>query len=67
MDQNTRRLLRLPEVLRRIPVSKSSWYAGVKAGRFPKPVKLGSASVWRDDDIAAIERGEVPQANSGSY
>ncbi len=67
MDQNTRRLLKLPEVLHRLPISKSSFYAGIKAGRFPKPIKLGGASVWRDDDIAAIERGEVPQANSGSY
>ena len=25
-----------------IPVSKSTWWAGVKDGRFPKPLKLGS-------------------------
>lgn len=24
-----------------IPISKSSWWAGVKAGRYPKSVKLG--------------------------
>jgi prophage regulatory protein len=24
-----------------IPVSKSTWWAGVKTGRFPKPIKLG--------------------------
>jgi prophage regulatory protein len=24
-----------------IPVSKSTWWQGVKDGRFPKPVKLG--------------------------
>ena len=23
-----------------IPVSKSTWWAGIKDGRFPKPVKL---------------------------
>ena len=32
------RLLRLPVVLEVIPISKFSWYAGVKVGRHPKPV-----------------------------
>jgi len=66
MDNTARRLLRLPEVLNRLPISKSALYAGIKAGRFPKPIKLGYVSVWRDEDIAAIERGEVPQATSVS-
>lgn len=35
----TARLLRLKMVLEIIPVSKSTWWAGVKSGRFPKPVK----------------------------
>ena len=35
--------IRLPIVLHHIPVSKSTWWAGVKSGRYPKPVKLG---VW---------------------
>ncbi len=31
-----------------IPVSKSTWWAGVKDGRFPKPQKLGArVTVWR--------------------
>jgi prophage regulatory protein len=35
-----------------IPISRSSWYAGVKDGRFPKPVKLGPRiSAWRVDEI----------------
>jgi len=38
-----------------IPVSKSTWWAGVKDGRFPKPVKLGSRiTVWRAEDIRAL-------------
>jgi prophage regulatory protein len=40
-----------------IPVSKSTWWAGVKSGRFPKPVKLGPRiTAWRVEDIAAIGR-----------
>lgn len=35
-----------------IPVSKSSWWAGVKDGRFPKPVKLGPrTTAWKVSDI----------------
>lgn len=35
-----------------IPVSRSTWWAGVKDGRFPKPVKLGPRiTAWRAEDI----------------
>ena len=38
-----------------IPVKKSSWWAGVKSGRYPKPVKLGPrTTVWRVEDIKAL-------------
>ena len=34
------------------PVSAATWYAGIKAGKFPPPVKLGLRSVaWRVSDI----------------
>lgn len=35
-----------------IPVAKSTWWEGVKTGRFPKPVKLGPRiTLWRAEDI----------------
>jgi prophage regulatory protein len=38
-----------------IPVSKSTWWAGVKNGRFPAPIKLGKGiTVWRVEDIRAL-------------
>jgi len=38
-----------------IPVSKSTWWQGVKDGRFPKPQKLGPrTTVWRAEDIRAL-------------
>ena len=38
-----------------IPVSKSTWWAGVKNGRFPKAVKLGpNTTVWRVEDILEL-------------
>jgi predicted DNA-binding transcriptional regulator AlpA len=38
-----------------IPVSKSTWWAGVAAGRFCKPIKLGPRiTAWRVEDIRAL-------------
>lgn len=35
-----------------IPVSKSSFWAGVREGRYPKPVKLGvRVTAWKVEDI----------------
>ncbi|MCA3180051.1 MAG: AlpA family phage regulatory protein [Burkholderiaceae bacterium] len=62
--------LRLPQILGDakadppvppvIPVCKSTWWAGVRAGRYPKPVKLSSrVTVWRASDIRKlIEQAE---------
>lgn len=38
-----------------IPVGKSTWWLGVKSGRFPKPIKLGpKTTVWRVEDIEVL-------------
>jgi predicted DNA-binding transcriptional regulator AlpA len=38
-----------------IPVSKSSWWQGVKTGRYPKPVELSPrTTVWRVEDIREL-------------
>ena len=38
-----------------IPVGRSTWWQGVKDGRFPKPVKLGPrTTAWRVEDIRAL-------------
>lgn len=39
-----------------IPIKKSCWWAGVKSGRFPKPVKIGNGrgTFWRVKDILAL-------------
>ncbi len=38
-----------------IPISKSTWWAGVKAGRFPKPIKLSARiTVWHVEDIRKL-------------
>jgi prophage regulatory protein len=46
--------LRLPEVKRRVGLSRSEIYRKVKAGEFPKPVKLSAqASAWAEHEIEA--------------
>jgi prophage regulatory protein len=56
-----RRLLRLKQIIPdKIPISKSSWWAGVKTGKYPKPMKLGErTTVWRESEIDAIIAGGV--------
>lgn len=46
--------LRLKQILVFIPVSKSVWWSGVKAGKFPKSVKMGSCTFWKAEDIRAL-------------
>jgi predicted DNA-binding transcriptional regulator AlpA len=51
-------LLRINQILRFIPVSRSSWWDGVKTGRFPKPFKLGErTTVWKVEDVRALING----------
>ena len=48
--------LRLPQVLAVFPVSKSTWWAGVKSGRYPAPTRSLSRRItaWRIEDIRAL-------------
>lgn len=46
--------LRLAQVLQFIPVKKTRWYEGVKSGEFPKPIKMGTASLYRAEEIRAL-------------
>lgn len=47
--------LRLPQVLKFIPVSATTWWAGVRAGQFPKGIHLGrNMTAWRAEDIRAL-------------
>jgi prophage regulatory protein len=58
--------LRLPQIIGNpkadppipaiIPISKSTWWQGVKDGRYPQPVRsLGQRiTVWRAEDIRAL-------------
>ena len=47
--------VRLSQILEVIPVGKSTWWLGVKSGRFPKAFHFGPRiTVWRAEDIRAL-------------
>ena len=47
--------LRLPQVLQIVPVGKSTWWAGVKDGRYPKGQKLSPrTTAWKVEDIRKL-------------
>jgi len=49
------RFLRLEEVLKIIPVSKTTWWSGVKSRKFPQSIKLTArTTVWSELEIHAF-------------
>lgn len=47
--------VRLPSILRVFPVSRSTWWEGVRQKRYPQPVKLGPRiTAWKAEDIRAF-------------
>lgn len=48
-------LVKLKTALQILQISKSSFYAGIKAGRYPSPVSMGPRTRrWRIDDIRLL-------------
>ena len=53
-----RQIIGTPERPGPVPVSRATWYAWIRKGHAPAPVKIGPrASAWRADEIRAfVER-----------
>ena len=65
MTTDPPRFLRLPQIIGDpdatppiapiIPVCTTTWWAGIKAGRYPKGIKLSPrVTVWRASDVFAL-------------
>ena len=55
-----------PPISPLIPIGKSSWWEGVKSGRFPKSIKLGPrTTVWRVEDIRQLINNGVKGKDYG--
>jgi prophage regulatory protein len=47
--------VRLPVILKIFPIGKSTWWQGVKDGKYPKPVKLSDRiTAWKVEDIKSL-------------
>lgn len=57
-------MLRVAEVAREVGVSKDTLYRMLRAGGFPRPVKVAANSVrWRRDEVLRW-LNELPPANA---
>ena len=49
------RYIREREIIQILPISRATWWAGVKSGKFPAGIKLSPrVTVWRASDIEAL-------------
>lgn len=61
----TERLLPLPEVESRSGFKSSFIYQLIKEGKFPKPVKIGAASRWRESEVQQWIHDQIEGGGSG--
>jgi prophage regulatory protein len=61
------KLLRLEEVLARVPISKSSVLRQVSEGLFPRPVRVGERRVaWVEDELIAWQAARIAARDESS-
>lgn len=54
MESTPESFLRIRQVCARCGMSRSSVYAAIKSGTFPRPVKIGArSSAWRSSEVEA--------------
>lgn len=51
MELQPDRIIRLPEVLDRVGVRKTTLYAMIKRAEFPAQIKLGRISGWSEREV----------------
>ena len=70
IEQETRapvRFLRLPEVIARTGLSRSTIYVRLEQGRFPRPVSLGGRAVgWIEAEVEEWIRERIAESR-GAY
>lgn len=55
------KLLRIDDALEIIHIGKSTFWKYVAEGQLPKPVKIGSSSLWRYSDLMQFIANAQPQ------
>ncbi|MBY0429345.1 MAG: AlpA family transcriptional regulator [Alphaproteobacteria bacterium] len=65
MNKTQRRMLRLPDVMAKTGLKRSSIYAYVKEGKFPAPTLLGvRACGWLEADVDAWIESRIASGKS---
>jgi predicted DNA-binding transcriptional regulator AlpA len=60
--------VRLPIILMVFPVSRSTWFNGVKEGRYPKSHRIGPRAIaWRVEEIRKLIENAPPTAEVTSH
>ena len=49
-------LMRIPQILEVMPISKSKFWLMVQKGEFPKPIKIGRSSFWTMEQVQSFIR-----------
>jgi prophage regulatory protein len=66
------KLIRLPDVLERVSLKKTAVYKMMAQDEFPRPVKIGTASAWVEQEITdwiadrVAERQATPTSHAAS-
>jgi prophage regulatory protein len=57
-------LMRIPQILKVMPVSKSKFWLMVQKGEFPKPIKIGRSSFWTIEQVQVFIRERSDQSTN---
>ena len=57
-------LMRIPQILEVMPISKSKFWLMVQKGEFPKPIKIGRSSFWTIDQVHGFIRERAINSSS---
>jgi prophage regulatory protein len=56
-------LMRIPQILEVMPISKSKFWLMVQKGEFPKPIKIGRSSFWTIEQVQTFIREKTKQSS----
>ena len=57
-------LMRIPQILEVMPISKSKFWLMVQKGEFPRPIKIGRSSFWTIDQVQTFIRERTKQSTN---
>ena len=56
---------KISDLTKSLGICRAQVYKLIKQGEFPRPLKIGASSVWRDSDIAAWQSRLIEESQEG--